>query len=46
MNSVDVYGRLGNVVTSESGLEVINNNVAIILDPNLIMIYQYRVMDN
>ena len=34
MNGVDVYGRYGNVVSSMSGLEVINNNVNIMLDPN------------
>src|SRR5271155_3386703 len=34
MSGVDVYGRYGNVVTSMSGLEVINNNVAVMLDPN------------
>src|SRR5271156_722542 len=34
MNGVDVYGRYGNVVTSMSGLEVINNSVAVMLDPN------------
>src|SRR5579863_10471039 len=34
MDSVDVYGRYGNVVTSTSGLEIINNCTAIMLDPN------------
>src|SRR5271156_2653413 len=34
MNGVDVYGRYGNVVTSMSGLEVRNNSVAVMLDPN------------
>ena len=35
MNGVDVYGRYGIVVSIMSGLEVIDNNVNIMLDPNL-----------
>ena len=34
MNGVDVYGRYGTVVTQTSGLEVINNCVSVMLDPN------------
>ena len=34
MSGVDVYGQYGNVVSSMSGLEVINNNVAAMLDPS------------
>ena len=34
MTGVDVYGRYGNIVTTMSGLEVIDNNVNIMLDPN------------
>ena len=34
MSTVNVNGQYGNIVTSESGLEVINNNVTIKLDHN------------
>ena len=30
----DIYGRYGNVVSSMSGLEIINNSVAVMLDPS------------
>lgn len=34
MSTVNIYGQYSDVVSSESGLDVIGNSLTIILDPN------------